>query len=217
MTNYRIAIAAHYKRSAQAHELFEQVHAVHMAVDNGSYGPGANHHRCWSWLADNDGGADFQVVLEDDCEPVDGFNHQLEQVLTASPAPIIGLYLGHPQHWSTYPRRQHRLETAGAAADEQDACFITTQELLHGVGIAIKTDLISSMLDYTTTCDKPYDYAIRNWARDNRHTIALCWPSICDHRDLPTLINHPDGLKRGERKAWKTGARDTWTSKTVTM
>jgi GR25 family glycosyltransferase involved in LPS biosynthesis len=213
---YRIAIAAHPARSVQAHALFEQVGAAMLAMDNGSYGCGPNHHRCWSYLAKHNP-AEYGVVLEDDCEPVDGFNDQLEQVLAASPSPVVGLYLGNPEHWSTYPQRKQRILQAGRAADEQDACFITTTDLLHGVGIAIKTELIQSMLDYTTTCDRPYDYAIRNWARDKRHSIAFTWPSIVNHLDLPTLIKHPDGLERGQRKAWKTGTRDTWTNKTVTM
>lgn len=186
-----------------------------MAMDNGTLGPGVNHYRSWRYLTNNP--TEWGVVLEDDAQPVDDFNQQLDMALAAAPSGVVGLYLGDPTHWGSYANRQQRIRATAAQADNQHACFITTQELLHGVGIAIRTNLIPSMLTYTSTSDRPYDYAIRNWARAEGHTISLTWPSLLDHTDGPTLIQHPDGLQRGERKAFKVGAREAWTNTTVNL
>lgn len=193
----------------------EDVSASMLFMDNGTYGCGPAHAKVWQYLAGKTD--EWSVVLEDDAEPVDDFHHQLEQALTAAPSDVVGLYLGDPSHWGTYAQRQQRLRTAGAEADEADACWITTTEILHGVGIAIKTPLVPAMLEYLATSKRPYDYAIRNWARKAGHTISLAWPSILDHADGETLVNHPDGLQRGVRRAWRVGTRTQWTSTAVTL
>lgn len=184
-----------------------------MSVDDGTLGCEGNHRNVWSKLASSD--ERWVCVLEDDAQPVDNFRTQLGQALTATRTPIVGLYLGHPQHWTSHTTLKRRLLQAGARADKQDACFITTNELIHGVGICIRTHLIPSMLAYQS--DRPFDYRIRNWARTHNHTISLSWPSICDHQDGPTLIRHNDGHVRGERKAWKVGTRDRWNGCSVQL
>lgn len=210
---YAIGIVAHTARLAQAETLAEQVHADYMSVDDGTLGAEANHRKVWSKLAGT--GEPWVCVLEDDAVPVDNFRDQLTQALTAVRTPIVGLYLGHPQHWTNHTTLKRRLTQAGQRADKQDANFITTNELIHGVGICIRTNLVPSMLAYQS--NRPIDYHIRNWARSNGHTISLCWPSILDHADGDTLINHPDGYQRGQRKAWRTGTREHWTPKAAML
>jgi len=208
-----IGIVAHTARLTQAEALANLVDTDYMSVDDGTLGCEGNHRKVWSKLAGS--GDPFVCVLEDDAQPVDDFRAQLEQVLAAARTPIVGLYLGHPQHWTNHTTLKRRLLQAGARADKQDACFITTNELIHGVGIAIRTNLIPSMLNYQS--DRPFDYRIRNWARHNNHTISLAWPSLLDHADGPSLITHPDGYQRGERKAWRAGTREHWTPKAAML
>lgn len=207
-----IGIVGHIARLTMAEALADQVGADYMSIDDGTLGAEGNHRKVWSKLA---GTSDpWTVVLEDDAQPVGDFRDQLTAALTAAPTPVVGLYLGHPTHWHQHPLKRRILE-AGQRADNQDACYITTNELIHGVGIAIHTHLIPQMLAYQS--DRPIDYHIRNWCRTNGHTISLTWPSLVDHADGPTLIDHNDGHVRGQRKAWRTSTRHTWTSKTVIL
>lgn len=210
-----IGVVGHNQRGNQAADLMHQAGAVYRSMDNGTLGYRANHRRVWRRLTRYN--THWSAVIEDDAQPVTDFPNQLQQALQAAPTPIVGLYLGHPEHWRTHRTLQRDLETAITQAHTQDACYITTQALLHGVGIAIHTKLVDDMLEHTEHSDRPFDFAIRNWARAKGHTISLCIPSLVDHADGPTLLQHQDSNPRRRRKAWRTGTRNTWTSKAVTL
>jgi GR25 family glycosyltransferase involved in LPS biosynthesis len=184
---------------------------VYCSIDDGRLGCNQNHRKTWQWLSTRE--ADWLVVVEDDAVPVKDFTHQLEQALTAAPSPIVGLYLGDgfPPQWQT------RIRQAVAQADTTGACWITG-ELLFGVGIAIKADLVEDMLTYTDHTTQGFDFAIKDWAKTRGHTIAFTYPSLLDHQDETSIAKHPDGGTRTiPRKAHKTGGRGTWTHRTVTM
>ena len=40
------------------------------------------------------------------------------------------------------------------------------------------------------------DEAITVWCQERGHEVSYCVPSIVDHADGPTLIDHPDGIER---------------------
>jgi hypothetical protein len=188
------------------------VHACFVSVDDGTLGPQENHRRAWQHLATTK--AAFGVVLEDDCLPVAGFLQQLPAVLDAAPTDVVSLYLGtgRPRHL------QKRIGNAVATANAERAHWIVGDRLLHGVAICIRTNLVASMLEATEGTDRPIDYAIRDWANAHQHPIGFCVPSLVDHRDGPTLVNHPDGEPRTQpRIAWRTGTRHHWTSKMVNL
>lgn len=207
-----IAVVAHHDRAPQAHRLMQDVGATYLAFDDGTLGATRNHRRVWQYLATKD--TSYSVALEDDAVPVEGFRHQLEQVLSVAPTPVVGLYLGTGRP----PHLQELISTAAAAADAQQAHWIIGNQLLHGVAIGIRTDLVTSMLDATKDSTRPMDYAIRDWANAHQHRIGFCWPSLVDHRDQPTLITHPDGEPRTQpRIAWRTGTRHEWTQKQVNL
>lgn len=209
-----VGVIAHHTRAHHALQLAETIDAEYMSVDDGTLGVPANHRKVWQWLADNHTGAQFCVALEDDAQPVAGFRNQLHQALTASPTPIVSLYLGRgrPPHWQT------RIKEAITNADQTGAHWLITDGLLHGVGIAIRTSLVYQMLDTTQHSSRPIDYAIRDWANAHQHRIGFCWPSLVNHRDQPTLIAHPDGEPRTQpRTAWRTGTRHEWTDKKVNL
>jgi len=214
---FAIGIVGHNQRGDQAAELSEQVGAIYRSMDNGTLGCTGNHRQVWSWLAEHNADADYLVTIEDDAQPVEDFRHQLDQALAAAPTPVVGLYLGHPEHWRSYGERRKRLEAAVIEADKRDANWITTTELLHGVGIAIRTNLVPDMLKHTSGTTRPFDYAIRNWARDNRTPISFTTPSLLDHADGPALVNHRDSNSRARRKAWRAGTRKAWTSEAVSF
>jgi hypothetical protein len=209
-----IGIVAHVARAEQAHTLMDTVGASYMSLDNGLYGVNGNHKRVWRHMAERFAAhTEFIAVLEDDAVPVDGFNEQLENVLATYAAPVVSLYLGRlrPPHF------QHMIEPATKRADVLDANFIVSRQMLHAVGLAIRSDLVADMLDNLNEI-LPIDEAIGEWVNKRRYRIAYTWPSIIDHADGDTLLQHRDGHKRQPgRVAWRCGTRDVWTDRTVEM
>lgn len=210
---YRISIVAHQARADAAHALFDRVGSTHMAMDNGFWGCRRNHIKAWTYLADSP--TEWALVVEDDAEPVDGFRTQMEQVLTAAPTSIVSLYLGRGYP----PQLQERCYQATAAADREQACWIVADNHLHGVAVAIKTELIGDMLTWVRQSPQPIDYAIRDWARHHQHLIGFTHPSLVDHADTDSLAQHEgDGSTRTiPRKAWRVGTRDRWTRRQVPL
>ena len=205
-----IGIVAHTSRIAKAKELQQQVKAEFISIDDGLLGCEANHdhtHRHLSGLPTT-----WSVVLEDDAEPVDGFTEQLHEALLMSPSPIVSLYLGRrrPPHW------QNRILGAIAEAANTESPWIVSTHLLHAVGYAIRTDLLPSLLSHESS--HPIDEHIGDWARRHGHTVAYTVPSLVDHADLPTIVEHRDGQpRRPGRRAWTVGTRESWSSQSVVM
>lgn len=219
---YRIGIVGHTARVDAVHVLQDKVGAVYASVDDGTLGCDANHNKVWTWLADNPADADWLVVIEDDALPITEFADQLTQVLEAAPTPIVSLYLGtgrpvwyQPKGQSSAKKLQPILREAVAKAEVQGSSFITAPQLFHGVAVAIKTDLVPSMLDMTGLKDerRPFDYAISDWGEHEELRISYPQPSLVDHEDGPSVAVHQDREPRTtERKAYRTGGRNTWSS-----
>lgn len=211
---HRIGIVAHTARADQAHALQEQVGAVFLSMSNGNLNCEANHRRCWSWLAEHSGDADWLIVIEDDCVPAPDFTHQLEMVLEAAPTEVVSLYLGT----SRPPQWQSHATSAVLHANTTDAAFIAAPALLHAVAVCIKTPLVTEMLDHTATLDDPVDEAITHWTQTTGRMIGYTHPSIVDHQDHDTLITHRDQHPRTQpRKAHQHGTRQHWTNQYVVM
>lgn len=189
-----------------ADQLAEQVSADFISLDEGTLGPNKNHRRTWTELAALP--ASHAVVLEDDAVVIRDFRHQIEQAIKAAPSDIISGYLGkqRPPQWM--PKVKRAIETA----NQNDAHYITSTHLLHGVCIAMHTDHIPPMLAFTATRNYlPWDEAVGAYARHTKQLIAYTWPSLVDHRDGPTLIAHRDKARRRPgRVAWRIGTRDVW-------
>lgn len=153
------------------------------------------------------------MILEDDAVPAPDFTNQLHYALTYAPSPIVSLYLGKQRP----PWAQHGIATAINKATTDNADWIISTRLLHAVGYAIKTDLLPSLLAFTTPA--PVDQHITAWATTYGHTVSYTWPSLVDHADLPTVIEqHPDGQPRPPgRTAWTTAPHPTWSTRSVTL
>lgn len=209
-----IGIVAHTSRAEQAHRLAETVGAVYTSIDNGRLGCNRNHHKTWTWLLQHNN-SDWITVLEDDAKPVPNFRQQLAETQKTSPSPILSLYLGkkRPPHW------QEAMKAATEKADKADACFITAPLLLHAVAVTIHKDIISDLLPAIEHTTRPWDYAIGIWALQHHEPVSYTWPSLCDHKDGPTVAKHPDRKPRPPgRTAWRTGTRTIWrTEPTIDM
>ena len=210
--SHTVAVVAHLDRLTAAERLVEQIGAAYVHYDDGSLGCNESHHRTWMWHRDNTT-TEWSVVLEDDAVPVNEFAEQLDMALDVAPASIASLYLGRLRP----PRWQTRIQSAIANAVVADAHWVVGTHLLHAVGVAIRTDLLTAMRSHAGH-QLPADERITAWARHSGLPIAYTWPSLVDHADGPTLVLHRDGKPRTcGRVAWQTGTRGAWNSERVSL
>lgn len=206
-----IGIVAHINRTLMAENLADETGATIVSYDDGTLGCTTNHLNTWKRLSDESG--DWKVVLEDDALPVKGFRDQLDRALAVSPCGIVSLYLGRLRP----PQFQYMIQPAIDRAETLQASWLVSRQLLHAVGVAIRSDLLDDMLE-TVDEDIPIDEALNAWVNRKFYRVAYTYPSLIDHADTETLIQHRDGQTRDPgRVAWKTGTRDEWTHNLVEM
>lgn len=221
--NIEVAIVGHVRRTDMVMSLMSKVDPTYVMIDDGTRGCFLNHRRAWQAIA-NGGTPTWGVVLEDDAVPVMCFRDQLEQALAAAPSPVVSLYLGRDRPRFIQPVVRRVIEQG------VEECWLTTNHMLHAVGIAIRGDLITSMLKHIEAVPAallPIDRAIGHWVAESlRGTVSYTWPSLVDHANLESVIDvHPDGEPRGRvlylddgqpipvmspRVAWNVGVRDRW-------
>ena len=203
-----IGIVAHPTRHTMAEQLADKVGANLICIDDRGYGAEQNHYRTWTALLDHAG--THAVVVEDDAIPVHDCRHQLEQAIKASPTPITSLYLGRLRP----PQYQKRIAKAIDTARHDDAHYITSPDLIHAVAVALPATHIADMLAFTATRHYlPWDETLSAYAHHLRQPVAYTHPSLVDHKDTPTLVQHRDRQPRTPgRVAWRIGTRHTWDS-----
>jgi hypothetical protein len=200
---YEIAVVGHVDRGPLGHKLSNRVKATCYCLDDGTVGAGHNHLRAWRWLAM--GPAEWGVVLEDDAAPSAWFlSGDLSGVLENAPSPVVSLYLGRssPRHW------QPSISSVIARPES----WLMGSELLHHVGVAIKTTTLPVLLDGVQRLlgTHPIDEALGLRCRKIGIPIAYCHPSIVDHdAEIPSVITehrsqHPVEQQRRDidRVAW---------------
>lgn len=212
----KIGIVAHESRITRALKLFHDIRADQLFPDDGSLGCEGNHRMAWATLASGAFDDEWLVVIEDDALPCNDFRAQLADALDHCPTDIAGLYLGR----SRPPQWQDFIQQAVWRADDENACWITSDAVLHAVGVAMRgPELVESMLNRTSKMMRPIDERITMWCRMFGHPVAYAWPSLLDHDDdLPTTHAHRDGEHRDRgRVAWSVGTRERWTSRSVAL
>lgn len=201
---FGICVVAHSARSGQAKSLGVRVGADAVCVDAGQLGCDGNHDRAHQLLVGL--GEPWSVVLEDDSVPVEGFRDQLGCALADAPTDVVSLYLGRLRP----PQFQRAIGAAVAAADGCGADWIVSDRMYHGVGYAIRTELVESLMSFELSV--PVDERISAWAMAGGRDVGYCWPSLVDHADWPSVIGrHRDGARRPPgRVAWRCGGHDGW-------
>lgn len=205
-----IVVAAHPDRAVAAELLADEVGARIVWED------GAGQHdtmaRAWE-LAGSEG--PFATVIEDDAVPCPAFHTQVLQAHHHAPAgAFIGLYLGvnYPPIW------QPHVIDALRRADEEDAAFIASPMMLHGVGITVPAAHAVGLSQWVRTAfGSATDLAVGTYATYIGNPIVFPSWSLVDHADLPSLVAHPDGVPRTlPRHAHRFGAPD-WNTRLVTL
>ena len=219
--HYEVGIVGHPDRRRD-HLRLKEMTGGFVQLDDGELGCDRNHLRTWQGVKAL---LDLQcprkaegwgVVVEDDAVPIPEFKRQLALALSAAPTPVVSLYLGtgHPSLW------QPKIKKATEAAAEVNSAWIVGEHLLHGVGYAMRQDLIADMLDEVPTDSRiAIDARITIWLRGNRHLVSYAFPSLVDHLDERSIIGvHPDGRPRNRpRHAWAVGSRDQRRSRPVLL
>lgn len=207
-----IGVVAHKSRGKQAMDLFEEVAAHDVNIDDGTLGCNGNHIFILKDLRSAHPDAEWYVVLEDDAQPIPDFNSQLRAALKEAPTQIVSLYLGtaNPIHWQDAIRRSVAVAEA----------WIVATHLIHGVGYCLHRDVFDEIVaTLEPDSRRPIDEQISAYIYPNHILCAYTHPSLVQHEDGPSCIEqHADGAPRNKpRKAWELGGRENWRSRAVLL
>lgn len=194
---YQITVVGDVRRKTQAYDLAASLDAD-LVLDTQASGLTANGQRAWTAAAMTN--AEWTVVVEDDAIPCTDFNTHLTTALENAPCDVVSLYCG-----TSYPlQAQDVYRQAITLANQHGDHYLTLPNLWHTVGVAIRTHLVRHMIEHIADTTLPLDEAITTWMHTTNRPVAYTWPSLVDHRDDTTIINHPDGLGRTmPRRAWR--------------
>lgn len=195
---------AHPARSGEVAELvaaLDRVVPVHWD-DEGP--PSGNAERVWrtargAWLL-ADPAADWHALIQDDAAPCVDLLAGLERALEhVPPDAVVSGYLGTGR---TVPIRW---EALARAADTAGASWVRTNRLMWGVCVVLPVALIPEMIDRANRrTGIPDDMRVAGWAEKTGREVWYPWPSLVDHRKVPSLTKHRAHDRVARR--WHTGS-----------
>ena len=184
------SVVAHSARKAAAFDLAIALDASVAYDFEGEFGPGVNHRRAWE-LAQC--GRRLGGGHRGRCGVADNFPDRLAEVLSSAPTPVVSLYAG--LHFPRHLAAAGRLYPRGGAARRAVGAGVNAQSYGgrgHPSGPGRRhARQHRALVDYM-----PIDEAITVWCQERGHEVSYCVPSIVDHADGPTLIDHPDGIRQ---------------------
>lgn len=152
--------------------------------------PSGNGDRVWSvareaWLM-FDPAASHHVLIQDDAivcrDLLAGLELALEHV---PPGSIVSPYLGTGR---MAPARWDHLERM---ADAAGAAWVRAERLMWGVCLVMPTSDIPAMVEWADRRGGvPDDMRVGGWAKRNDREVWYTWPSLVDHRTVPSLTKH---------------------------
>jgi hypothetical protein len=183
-----VKIMAHSKRAHLVSDLVERLGLTDDDViwdrRNDRWDTG---RRAWEAI---DQTADWGMVVQDDALPCADLIAGMEKALDRVPSNVLVTpYIG------TRRPVAGRVERVVREAVAADAAFIEMPSLNWGVAITAPTRIINQMLPWCDVQTYPnYDRRIGRFAIDVLRMGTWCtFPSLVDHRDVPSLIGHGDG------------------------
>jgi hypothetical protein len=188
MTRLSVKIMAHQKRADFIPHLVEQLGITDDDViwdrRNDRWDTG---RRAWEAV---DQTAEWGCVIQDDALVAKDFIAGMEAGLSRlSRDVVVSPYVG------TRRPMAHRVEAAVNTAIQQNASWIKMPSLNWGVAIILPTNIITEMLPW---CDRQtypnYDRRVGRFCIDVKRMPTICtWPSLVDHREVPSLVGHGGG------------------------
>jgi hypothetical protein len=193
------SIMAHPDRSALVAELRARLDRD-VPVYWDSEGPASgNGDRVWrtargGWeLADP--AADFHVLIQDDAVPALDFLAGLERALEHVPpdatvCPYLGQGGAAPHRWTRMAQE----------ADRRGASFVVSTTLMWGVAICLPVRLIPEMIERANImAGVPDDMRVSGWTKRRHGEVWYPWPSLVDHRPVPSITKHRAADRRAVR------------------
>jgi len=211
------SIMAHPDRADHVDQIIESFDASAVRVSWDREGPASgNADRVWrnaraAWLM-HEPDADWHVLLQDDAVLCRDFAAGMSEALRHVPGPaVVSPYLGNGR---TVPTRW---ATLAATADAHGAAWIRTSKLMWGVSIAIPTLLISDMIRHADTrAGVPDDMRVAGWAEKNGVDVWYTWPSLVDHRQVPSLTKHRAHDRYARRHHAESAMSIDWSGPVIT-
>ena len=181
---------AHPVRSGEVAELIAALDRKVLVHWDDQGPPSGQADRVWrtargAWeLADP--AADWHALIQDDAIPCPDFLAGLERALEhVPPDVVVSAYLGTGR---TVPIRW---EALARAADSAGASWVRTQKLMWGVCIVLPLNLIPEMIERADRrAGVPDDMRVAGWAEKTGREVWYTWPSLVNHRSVPSLTKH---------------------------
>jgi hypothetical protein len=189
-----VSVMAHPDRLFRVSALRESLGIGPLSVAWDEEGPPTRDpERIWrtaraAWRL-HDPAADWHLLLQDDALPVPGLAGMLPGMLAhVPPGAVVSLYLGTGR---PVPGIWHEL---GRRADEAGAAWIVGPRVMWGVALAVPTSLIPDMIRWgDTQRGIPDDMRVGRWAARRKLEAWFPWPSLVNHPEGDSLINHGAG------------------------
>jgi hypothetical protein len=193
------SIMAHPDRADLVSDLQDRLGRDTMVAWDIEGPPSGDSDRVWrtaraAWqLADPD--ADWHVLIQDDALVCPDFLEGLERALEhVPPDATVCPYLGQG---GAAPLKWLRL---GAEADRRGASFVVSGSLMWGVAICLPVPLINDMIVRADTMHRvPDDMRVAGWTKRRGGEVWYTWPSLVDHRPVPSITKHRAADRRAVR------------------
>jgi len=144
-----------------------------------------------------------------------GFLQHAAAALEHRPGDLVSFYLGtsRPPEW------QAAVDDACMRAEDAGAAWITAQALLHGVAIALPASEVPEMLAWCERPNLPYDKRLgAYWWYQMARPVFYTWPSLVDHDDGPTVVDHGDVRdSSAPRRARQVGTPLSWATPVIAL
>ncbi len=213
------SIMAHPDRSAEVDRLRRALglsHGVTPVAWDDEGPPSGDGDRVWrtarrGWeLADPE--ADWHALIQDDAVPCADLLAGLERALAyVPPDAVVSPYLGTGRNVPI------RWEAMARAADTAAAPWVRSLKLMWGVCIVLPVKLIPEMLAYADRRARvPDDMRVAGWAEKTRREVWYTWPSLVDHRPVPSLTKHKAHDRVARRHHQGSALEINWTGHAVT-
>lgn len=212
------SIMGHPDRGQQIADLLIALGDLNVPISLDAEGaPSGNADRVWrnaraAWLM-HDPQADWHVLIQDDALVCRDLLAGLEAALEHVPGEhaIVSGYLGGgrrvPPRWASMAEK----------ADAAGAAWVRAQKLMWGVCIAVPVRYIDEMIRFADRrAGVPDDMRVAGWVSRTQREVWYPWPSLVDHRDVPSLTKHHAPDRRAIRHHSGSAMEIDWSGPVVT-
>lgn len=210
------SIMAHPDRTAVVGELLTQLDRevpVYWDPEGRASGKG---DRVWrtaraAWqMADPE--ADWHVLIQDDALPCADLLAGLERALETVPRDaVVCPYLGKGR---TVPRRWENLARRASA---EGASWVRSEKLMWGVCIVAPVHLLPEMIAWADRrAGVADDMRVAGWIAHRQGEVWYPWPSLVDHKPVPSLTKHRAADRRAQRHHEGSALSLSWSGPVVT-